>query len=149
MPINRHKKGKTGELEFSLALQALLGLRLDRRLCQTREGGLDFVQAGFPFCVEVRRREKLQVDKWWDETIEKAQEATKNAATGAPGNTPTPYPALAFRINRKPWTVRIPIASLAEAYEGQSLWMAIDTTIEVFAMVCRELLARQYLSEKL
>ena len=94
-------KGAAGEREFFNSLSDWLGVdflrywlgisKIERNLQQTRSGGADNHEA-FPFGVEVKRQEKLQITKWWVQTEEQAGDRT---------------PVLAYRQNRGEWRILV------------------------------------------
>lgn len=90
----RRSKGANGEREFAKLLSEKLGIKLERNLEQTRAGGHDLI--GLPgIAIEVKRCEQLAINQWWRQAVEQA----------ADGLTP----CLAYRQNRKPWMVAVPL----------------------------------------
>jgi len=95
--VNPRTKGQTGEREFAAWLKRNLKLEVEpqRNLEQVRFGahikstGFDLVNCQ-PFCVEVKRVEKLSLRSWWIQCV--------NATTPE-----YPVPVVAFRQNRKKW----------------------------------------------
>jgi Holliday junction resolvase len=127
--INSRTKGKTGEREVINKLKDYLGddIELSRNLMQTREGGHDIT--GLPYALEVKRCEKLQLDKWWMQTLKQAREAGL-------------IPALAYRRSREQWQVLVPAYVLDPDYRqyhwSEDIQFTIKITIEMFAHLIRE-----------
>jgi hypothetical protein len=65
--INSRTKGAAGERELAKILSEELNIKVNRKLDQAREGG-DDMQIG-KFRIEVKRREKLQPDKWMEQVV--------------------------------------------------------------------------------
>ena len=98
--MNSRRTGADGERELARVLREALGIEVSRNLQQTRDGGHDMEVCGFG--VEVKRAAKVteaKVAAWW-------QQATRQATRA--GLTP----ALAYRQDRQPWSVRVPLSSL-------------------------------------
>ena len=134
--LNVRSKGKNGELAFSMLMRQELGVTLSRNLDQVRSGGYDLWADGFPFVVEVKRQEQLKLDVWWEQAIEGAKKAKTDE------NSPYPYPCLAYRRNRTPWRVVVPLAAISYDYEHQSLWVRAELEVDGFVLVARDLMAR-------
>jgi Holliday junction resolvase len=88
-------KGQAGEREICKILGEALGISLERNLEQTRDGGCDIRLRHW--AIEVKRQEKLQVDKWWEQAVSQAEKCEK-------------HPILIFRQSRMPWRVIMPVA---------------------------------------
>lgn len=93
--INSRDKGKNAEREVILLIEKYFAEKgrkiiLKRNLEQWRSGGYDIYGLN-GICLEVKRCEKLEIDKWWEQTI---QECPKNH-----------IPVLIYRQSRKNWTV--------------------------------------------
>lgn len=88
-------KGQVGEREVCKLLGEALGVSLDRNLDQVRNGGCDIVYEHF--AIEVKRQEKLQIDKWWEQCVRQAKAIEK-------------HPILVFRRNRESWRVLMPLS---------------------------------------
>ena len=82
-------KGAAGERELAALLSEQLGFVVKRNLGQARDGADDLTVGQFR--VEVKRQERLQVDKW-SEQVE---------ACASPGEVPV----LMYRRNGQPWRV--------------------------------------------
>lgn len=82
-------KGSQGERELAALLSDHLGFVVKRNLGQARDGGDDLTVQHFK--IEVKRRERLEIDKW-SEQVE---------ACVQPGEVPV----LAYRRNGQPWRV--------------------------------------------
>ena len=88
--VNARTKGHNAEREFIHYLEENGVTGLTRNLDQTRNGGSDIL--GLPkLCIEVKRCEKLNIEKWWKQTL--------NEIRGKQ------IPVLAYRQSRKPWTI--------------------------------------------
>lgn len=91
-------KGQRGEREVCALLHEHLGTEFKRNLMQTAEGGHDVL--GLKGCaIEVKRQEKLQVEKWWKQTVGQASDVGQ-------------LPVLFFRRNKESWTVAVPTYSI-------------------------------------
>jgi Holliday junction resolvase len=86
-------KGAAGERELAGILSDRLGLVVQRKLGQARDGGDDIQVAQYR--VEVKRREALAIEKWCEQ-IERC---------AGPGEVPV----LAFRRNGQPWRCVVPL----------------------------------------
>ena len=91
--MNNRAKGASGEREFCKWMENNLKLdhRPTRNLEQVRGGGSDIIDV-YPFCVEVKRREVLDLQSWWIQVKHDAKKLGDDA-----------IPIVAFRQNRKPW----------------------------------------------
>lgn len=85
----KRNKGAAGERELAALLSDHLGFVVKRNLGQARDGADDLTVAQFR--IEVKRQERLQVDKW-SEQVE---------ACAQPGEVPV----LMYRRNGQPWRV--------------------------------------------
>ena len=91
--INSRAKGASGEREFCRWLYDNLEVPMPtRNLEQVRSGGSDIIDIE-PFYFEVKRVEKLSLDKWWRQV----NKAARNA------NDDSIIPIVCFRQNRKDW----------------------------------------------
>jgi len=73
MGASQRTKGAAYEREIVHALREALGIKAERNLVQTRDGGGDILLAGYLF--ECKRRAKISVYEWLDQ-------ATKAATAG-------------------------------------------------------------------
>lgn len=96
---------------------------VERNLEQTRGGGYDLT--GLPdYAIEVKRREKLALGPWWQQTLKQAREAKK-------------VPVLAYRQSRQPWSVIVPAYLLDPEIKGYAWKHELDFTVTVsFKMFC-------------
>lgn len=85
----KRNKGAAGERELAALLSEHLGFVVKRNLGQARDDADDLTVQQFR--IEVKRQERLQVDKW-SEQVE---------ACAQPGE----IPVLAYRRNGQPWRV--------------------------------------------
>lgn len=91
-------KGQRGEREVCKLLEEHLGGAFKRNLQQTQEGGHDVL--GLKGCaIEVKRCEKLHIEKWWKQTTLQAREVQQ-------------LPVLFFRRNKEQWTAAVPTYTL-------------------------------------
>ena len=110
---NGRRKGADGEREFSTALADVLGVRLVRRLDQCRGGGHDLepdpndesaaARHLRRYAVEVKRHRTAPtaaVAAWWAQAVRQADAARL-------------APLLAYRADRQPWHVVVPLVELA------------------------------------
>ena len=122
-------KGQRGEREFCRALSEHLGETL-RQLGAARDGGPD-VLLGEHWAVEVKRGETLHLETWW---IQAQQQADKVGR----------WPALAYRPNRRPWRVRVPLDLVMfgervwDGKESEREELTAEVTLAGFAVVVRE-----------
>lgn len=135
------RKGSSGERELAAALHDLLGIRLARRLTQVRGGGHDLelpegatgpvAEVLGRLAVEVKRYREVSpggLAQWWSQAVRQAE------AVGL-------WPALAYRPDRHPWRVRLPLACLRpdlipEVWHDPDL--TADLPLPAFACLCRE-----------
>lgn len=125
-------KGAGGEREFAKILEEHTGIRLERVLEQWRSGGydLDKKNGDFPFAVEVKRRRIVRpgdITIWWFQTELQAVAADK-------------VPVLAYRGDRRPWRVVVPLDALAKNLCSASGidWTA-ELSVSAFCMLIREI----------
>ncbi|MCU0833698.1 MAG: hypothetical protein MUC77_04570 [Chromatiaceae bacterium] len=115
--MNSRRKGADGERELARALREALGIEVSRNLQQTRDGGHDMEVGGYG--VEVKRSQRVteaKVTAWWQQAVRQAAQA---------GLTP----ALAYRQDRQPWSVRVPMAALRQDLPGE---LTVDLSLEGF-----------------
>jgi hypothetical protein len=112
MPINVRTKGKAAESEFVNRFQMFFPMEIKRNLLQTREGGAD-ISGCHPFCIEVKRCEKIERPKWWKQVL---------AATA-----PDEISIVAFRVNKGKWTFLLPVYLMIPGAEGY-----VEASEEVF-----------------
>lgn len=121
MGSSQRNKGANGERELAKLLYDRLGIELKRNLEQSRNGGYDL--EGLPdFAIEVKRHEKLEVNKWWEQTVSQAERSNR-------------IPVLAYRQNRKPWIIATTLRFFRVLdWEPYNIEMDIDT----FCYIVRE-----------
>lgn len=119
--INSRAKGAGGEREFSKRVFDLTGVKLERCLEQSRRGGHDLEPLGDSpaalalgrFAIECKRRRVVtpgDLGAFWRQAEEQASKAGK-------------MPALAFRADRQPWTVLVPLKALNASFGA---WTGIE-----------------------
>jgi hypothetical protein len=123
------QKGKRGEVEFNQLIDSLLGLlpfeeaalrglpATDPALmprADVQGHGADNLRVS-GLAIEIKRQEILQVDKWWAQACRQADNLGL-------------VPVLAYRQNRKQWTVCVPAYLLVIGLHGY-----ITLTEEVFS----------------
>lgn len=96
--VNSRSKGKRGEREIITLIQPIvssvyLSLDLDppileRNLMQSARGGFDIEGLDW-IAIEVKRQEKFEIAKWWQQTIKQAGDDRE--------------PVLIYRKNHVPW----------------------------------------------
>jgi Holliday junction resolvase len=86
-------KGAAGERELAAILTDKLGFVVQRKLGQARDGG-DDIQIG-KYRIEVKRRERVQVDQWAEQVEQAAGESD--------------VPVVVYRRNGQPWRVVVPL----------------------------------------
>lgn len=135
-------KGASGEREVLALLSERLGIKLERNLSQTRNGGADCIQLG-RIRLEVKRQERLNISGWWKQAEEQAgyvyipsgiytyKTGHLNAEDfpgGSPGEPVRLIPVLAYRQSRKPWTFILDASDIPILESrGHLLHMDIDT----------------------
>lgn len=92
-------KGAAGERELAKILADELGIEVQRKLGQARDGG-DDIQVG-KYRLEVKRREALRMDDWCEQI---------EAAAG-----PGEWPVVVYRRNGQPWRAVVPLELLIKA----------------------------------
>ena len=111
------RKGSGGELELIRLLRDALGVPAQRNLEQVRSGGFDIGLLGL--AIEVKRRSTVTpgaVAGWWAQAVHQA------AAAGL-------CPCLAWRADRQPWAVRLPLVALRPEVPGE---LAADLPLDSF-----------------
>jgi len=114
-------KGNRGEREFVKALGEELGEVLTRRLGQARDSGSDVHVVGWS--IEVKRAAKAELGAWWAQAVDRAADVGLK-------------PALAYRLDRRSWRVRLPLSFLGIAGDGPD-W-TLEVTVAGFAALLRE-----------
>lgn len=115
-------KGGKGEREFLKALGVELGITLERNLQQSRSGGADCLGLE-SYAIEVKRCEQLQLKSWWVQSVEQAADDGR-------------VPVLAYRQNRHPWRVIVPLHHIDTEIEPSYLLEYTATvSISAFAFV--------------
>lgn len=104
MSINAHNKGKAGEYEFIQRFQPFFPNTLERNIEQVRKGGSDIIGSE-PFVVEIKRCEKIELNKWW-------KQVTK-AVTNE-----WDIPTIAYRQNRQNWKFLLPSRLIGIEHDG-------------------------------
>ena len=119
-------KGQTGERELSKLLEQHLGIRFERNLEQTRDGGHD-LNGLSALSIECKRAAQPSYSSWWDQTIKQALETGR-------------VPVLAYRLDRQQWRFVVSMADFVEGCQGQprGLEMAAVMAVEGFALLVRE-----------
>ncbi len=87
------QKGQRGEREVCKLLADKLGGEYKRNLMQTQDGGYDVLGLD-GYAIEVKFQEKLQIEKWWEQTVQQSSVER--------------LPVLFFRRSREPWRVVVP-----------------------------------------
>jgi Holliday junction resolvase len=141
--INSRLKGSSGERELARVLFEELGVRLVRRLVQSRAGGHDLepepgadglcavVLAGL--AIEVKRAAGVTprvCEAWWQQTERQA------TAAGL-------IPCLAYRVDRAGWQFRLPLYAIVWTLPHWSgpKW-TVDVGLHAFCVLVREGLIR-------
>jgi len=136
--INSRQKGASSEREFAGLIHDHLGVKLVRVLDQSRGGGFDLapapnqegpvVDAMRGLAIECKRYGNITphlMARFW------AQAARQAEAAGL-------IPALAWRADRQPWKVTIPLSWLAGMGESKEIEYAVTLSVEGFALAVRE-----------
>jgi hypothetical protein len=139
-PINGRIKGSAGERELAGLLHEHLGVRLVRRLDQARGGGHDLdvapgqtgpvAETLAGLAVEVKRYGTItpaMLAGFWGQATRQAD------AAGL-------IPCLAWRANRHPWYVTVPLAWLMPGTAGHPVDLAYAATLALpaFCLAVRE-----------
>lgn len=131
---NSRNKGANFEREIAQELWLQLGIAFKRDLDQYREkdrGDLIPDDPAFPFVIECKRAAKGFLRMWEDQVFA----AAKTAGL---------YPALVYRFDNQKTVVRVWVDALSEAVGGwSSEGFYFETTLEGFAWVAREIMARR------
>lgn len=123
----QRRKGARGERELAGLLREHLGANVARNLMQSREGGGDLLGLA-NWSVEVKRAARPRLSEWWLQTCQQAE------ATGQ-------RPALFYRLDRQSWRVVVALRHVAAGFDHAPLSMRLETDVEVFAALAREVLA--------
>lgn len=130
-------KGAGGEREFRRLFSELVGVQVERNLCQTRDGGKhgDTEPLG-NWSIEIKRAAKAEISKWW---IQAGEQAARDK-----------IPALAYRVDRHDWRVIVPLHVFEEnggvfssivkddgSFFVPLLWTA-EISLPAFAALVRE-----------
>lgn len=122
---NSRSKGKGGEQELAKLLREEMGFDVKRNLNQTRDSGHDLLGLE-PFAVEVKREKEIRLPAWWRQAVAQAEAAGMQ-------------PALAYRMDRKGWRVRIPMAAMIGGLGPvDDLEWTADISLAAFCVVVRE-----------
>jgi len=123
---SNRRKGQAGERELLNMLGELIGQDLARNLVQNRGGGSDNEQT--PYALEIKRQQQAKPHEWWQQAVEQADEADK-------------IPALAYRANRQPWRVIVPLQGIAPSHaDGYDWQWTAAISVPAFAEQIRELM---------
>lgn len=139
MAINSRQKGAGAEREFAGLVRDWTGVRLIRNLEQTRSGGHDLIVHGDEsgtvadafrtLAIECKRYQTAtdgMIQKWW------AQASIQADQIGL-------IPILAYRANRSPWRIVVPIRLLSPALtQSNQIDYTATLNIEGFCCVIRE-----------
>jgi len=131
MPVNGRAKGAAGEREFISLMRDWCGDVIDenvkRNLEQVRNGGHDIVGLN-NWAVEVKRYKTAgdaDIKEWW------SQAQSQAAAVGK-------IPALAYRLDRREWRVRVPLYHLYPGILCSDVAWTVELSLEAFAFLYRE-----------
>lgn len=137
--INSRQKGASSEREFANLIHDHLGVKLVRVLDQSRGGGFDLapapnqegpvVDAVRGLALEVKRYNAITpslMERFWSQAVRQAE------AAGL-------IPALAWRADRQPWRVTIPLAWLCGMGTSMDLEFTATLAVEAFCLAVREL----------
>ena len=137
--INSRQKGSSSEREFASLIHDQLGVKLVRVLDQSRGGGFDLAPAPNQegpvvdtlrgLAVECKRYGSITphlMTRFWAQAVKQAE------AAGL-------VPALAWRADRQPWRVTVPLSWLAGMGESREIEYAVTLSVEGFALAVREL----------
>jgi Holliday junction resolvase len=139
MSINSRQKGAGAEREFAGLIHDWSGVRLIRNLEQTRSGGHDLIvhpdevgsvaDAFRKLAIECKRYQTAtdaQIQKWWAQAVLQADQAGLK-------------PVLAYRANRSPWRVVVPLVHVNPSLSQNSqLTYTATLSIEGFCHTLSE-----------
>lgn len=94
MSAMQRRKGASGEREIARLLSDELGMKFERQLSQSRDGGCDLIVG--PFALEVKRHESNPLRAWWTQANVSADALHL-------------MPAVAYRPSRQPWRFIVPV----------------------------------------
>lgn len=137
--INSRAKGSAAEREFAGLVQDWAGVKLIRNLEQTRSGGHDMIvhpdesgtvaDAFRQLAIECKRYQTVtdgSLHKWWRQAVTQAEQAGLIAI-------------LAYRANRSPWRVVVPMWVLNPQFSGSTeLTYTATLSIEGFCHAVAE-----------
>jgi len=115
--MTSRRKGHDAERAVAAILRDALGVNVRRNLRQSRDGGFDIEVAGF--ALEVKRFRSItpaKVGLWWLQATDQAD------LSGL-------IPALAYRADRHPWAVRVPLTTLRPDFPDG---LTVDLCVEGF-----------------
>lgn len=137
--INSRQKGASSEREFAGLIHDQLGVKLVRVLDQSRGGGFDLepepnqegpvVDAVRGLALEVKRYNAITpslMERFWSQATRQAENAGL-------------IPALAWRADRQPWKVTVPLSWLAGMGTSHDLEFTATLAVEAFCLAVREL----------
>jgi len=137
--INSKQKGASSEREFAGLIHDHLGVKLVRVLDQSRAGGFDLAvspdQAGpvvetvRGLAIECKRYGNITphlMTRFWSQAVRQAENAGL-------------IPALAWRADRQPWRVTIPMSWLAGMGTSMDMEFTATLGVEAFCLAVREL----------
>jgi Holliday junction resolvase len=127
--INSRTKGAAAEREIFKILSDCLGVKVERNLVQTREGGADTVVGDW--AIEVKRQETLSVAVWWVQAVDQAKRVNKK-------------PMLIYRKSRMPWRVIVTAQDFIALYGGTVIF---DELIEVSLSLGIRLLSDPHMTQ--
>jgi Holliday junction resolvase len=131
---NSRQKGAGGEREVAKELFLELGMTFKRDLRQYQQtdlGDLVCDNEDFPFVIEVKRYAKGWACKpaWETQAFRAAKAAQK-------------HPCVIYRYDGQQWRCRVYMDAVAEAIGATSVCTVhLDTNIQGFAWICREIMA--------
>ena len=139
--INSRQKGASSEREFAGLIHDQLGVKLVRVLDQSRGGGFDLAPAPNQegpvvdtlrgLAIECKRYGSITpslIDRFWSQAVRQAE------AAGL-------VPALAWRADRNPWKITVPLCWLGKMGESREIEYAVTLSVEGFCLAVRELAA--------
>jgi len=127
--INSRTKGASAEREVFKIISDCLGIKVERNLVQTREGGSDTTVGDW--AIEVKRQETLSLTTWWSQAVEQAMRVNKK-------------PMLIYRKSRMPWKVIVSAQDFIALYGGTVIF---DELIEVSLSLGIRLLSNPHMTQ--
>jgi len=137
--LNSRAKGANGEREFASKIHEMVGVKLVRKLDQTRGGGFDLevdkketgevAEFMKSLAIECKRYGVVRpalIEGWWQQTLMQAEKAELT-------------PVLAYRANYWDWMVIVPMSFVHPEYPfWRQLELTVTLPVQAFCTIVRE-----------